>query len=350
MLPVLAPSGRDHRVALAPLLFEALEFCEGVVGVGGGVDRPQVLGHGPAVAVVDVAQARSDLVDDAGLHPGLGEDGLDRLGEPAQSVDAGDQDIVRAAALEVVQHGQPELRALGLLPPDPQDLAVAVAGHPHREVAGAGPDGAVLADLHEHRVEVDDRVDALQRPRAPCRDVLQDGVGDPADGVAADLGGVELGQVRRDVTHRHAAGVEGEDLVVQPGQPSLAFLDQLRLKAAVAVARGADLDGPQIGAHRLGGRTVADIRAARDTARRVTEVSGQLGLQRRLDHAAGQLRQQPARPGDLLALKALQGVLQGLLGQQAGQTVDDRLSDPLIRLLGASAPAPLGLHIGHGDE
>ena len=42
-----------------------------------------------------------------------------------------------AAAVQVVEDGQPELRALGLLPPDPQHLAVAVAGDAEREVAGA---------------------------------------------------------------------------------------------------------------------------------------------------------------------------------------------------------------------
>src|ERR671933_489050 len=47
--------------------------------------------------------------------------------------------------------------ALGLLPPDPQDLALAVARDAEGEVAGAVLDRAVLAHLHPQRVEVDDR-------------------------------------------------------------------------------------------------------------------------------------------------------------------------------------------------
>jgi hypothetical protein len=44
-------------------------------------------------------------------------------------------------------------------------------------------------------IEVDDRVDRLERPRAPGGDILEHGVSDPADRVAADLAAVEVGQV-----------------------------------------------------------------------------------------------------------------------------------------------------------
>ena len=74
-------------------------------------------------------------MDDAGLHPGLGEDRLDRLREARQAVDAGDQDVVDAALVQVVEHGEPELGALGFLPPDPEHLAVALDGLADRQVA-----------------------------------------------------------------------------------------------------------------------------------------------------------------------------------------------------------------------
>jgi len=51
---------------------------------------------------------------------------------------------------------------------------------------------------------------------------------------------------------------------------------------------------------------------------------GKLGAQRGLDHPAGQLRQQAARAGDLLGLKALQRVLQRPGRQQPGEPVDRR--------------------------
>jgi hypothetical protein len=111
---------------------------------------------------------------------------------------------------------------------------------PEREVAGAVLDRAVFADLHEHRVEVDDRIDPIQRSRAPRGDVLQDRVGDRRDGVPADLGRVELRQVVADVADRHPAGIKPEDLLVQARQPGLALLDDLRLKRPVAVTRSPD--------------------------------------------------------------------------------------------------------------
>ena len=144
VLPAGPPTVGDHRVAGAPFLVEALELCERGFGVGGAVDRPQVLGQRPAVLVADVAHRGSDLVNDAGLHPGLGEDGLDRVREPGEAVDAGDQDVLDAALVEVVEDGQPELRALVVLPPDPQGFAVAVASDSDGQIASAGADGAVF--------------------------------------------------------------------------------------------------------------------------------------------------------------------------------------------------------------
>jgi len=42
--------------------------------------------------------------------------------------------------------------------------------------------------------------------------------------------------VRLDVARGEPAGVQGEDLLVEPDEPALALFDDLRLKAAVAVA------------------------------------------------------------------------------------------------------------------
>ena len=192
---------------------------------------------------------------DAGLHPCLEEDGGDRLREAGEAVDAGDQHVGDAAAVEVVEDGQPELRALGVLPPDPQGFAVAVDG----EIAGAGADRAVFSDPDVHRVEVDDRVDPLKWPRAPRGDVLEHRVGDAADRVAANLDAVEPLQVRGDVAHAHAAGVEVEHPVIQARQPGLALAHQLRLERPRAVARRAQPDRPEVGADRLGGRAVTDV-------------------------------------------------------------------------------------------
>jgi len=276
---------------------------------------------------------------------------LDRLREALEAVDAADQDVLDAAPSKVVEHGQPELGALGFLPPDPEHLTLAVDGDPEREIAREVSDRAVLADLHPHRVEVDDRIDRIQRPRSPRLDVLEHGVGDATDRVAADLDAVEVGQVRGDVAHRHAAGVEREDLVVQAGQARLALAHQPRFKRPVAVARRLDRDRTEFGLHRLGRVPVAVIAgsARRRLPRRTAQMLGQLGAQRRLDHAPGKLGNQPTGPGDLVRIEPLQRVLQRIIGQQPREPIasllDSTLCDHGTRRL---IPPDIGFLCRHG--
>jgi IS30 family transposase len=53
---------------------------------------------------------------------GRGELRRDRLGEPGQPVDARDQDIPDAGLVQVVQHREPKLCVLAVLPPQAKDL------------------------------------------------------------------------------------------------------------------------------------------------------------------------------------------------------------------------------------
>ena len=261
----------------------------------------------------------TDEVNDAGLDGGLGEDRLDRLGEALEPVHAADQDVLDAPLLEVGQDLHPELRALGLLEPHPEHVAVAVDGDPEREVAGAALDRPVLTDLQHQRVEEDHRVDVLQRPLRPGADVVHDRVGDLRDQLAADLHAVDLLQVRLDVPRRQPPRVQREDLVVEPHKAALALSDDLRLEAAVAIPRGVDRYPPLIADQRLGRRPIPSVAGAtgRLQMRLVAQMVGQLDLQRSLDQPLGQLRQHPAGPRDLL------------LGPGAGQQlVDHLIGDP----------------------
>ena len=192
-------------------------------------------------------------------------------------------------------------------------------------------DRAALADLQDHAVQEHDRVDVLQRPLAPLADIVHHRVGHPADQVQADLDPVHLGQVRADVTHRQPAGIERQDLVVEPNEPALALFDDLRLKGPVAVTGSVDLDLAVLGDQRLGRCAIALIgRPARRLAvRLVANVVGQLDLHRPLDQPLGQLGEQPTGPGDLL------------LGARAGQQlVDHLIADPPIRRHPETPPQP----------
>ena len=106
-----------------------------MVGVDRGVDRAQVLDDLLVLAARDVLEAGADEVHDAGLHRGGGKHRFDRLREAGETVDAADQDVSEAAVAQLVEDLHPELRALGVLKPQPEHLAGAVHPDRHRQVA-----------------------------------------------------------------------------------------------------------------------------------------------------------------------------------------------------------------------
>jgi hypothetical protein len=79
----------------------------------------------------------------------LGEDSLDRVGKPGQPVDTRDQDVTDAAGLQLGEDLHPELRALGLLKPHAEHVAVAVERDPECEVQRAALDAAVMDDVRD---------------------------------------------------------------------------------------------------------------------------------------------------------------------------------------------------------
>jgi hypothetical protein len=73
----------------------------GGVCVDSRVDRFQGARDLLSLPARHVLQAVAQEMDNAGLDGGLGEDRLDRLGEPLEPVDAADQDVSDAAVLEL---------------------------------------------------------------------------------------------------------------------------------------------------------------------------------------------------------------------------------------------------------
>jgi hypothetical protein len=94
-----------------------------------------------------------------------------------------------------------------------------------------------------------------------------------------------------DLTHRHAAGIEAENLLVKAVEPGLALGDQQRLEAAGPIARDRDVDLAIIGQDSLRAGAVAAVAAA--TAGRVpllvAKVLAQLRPKRSLDERLLQL-------------------------------------------------------------
>jgi hypothetical protein len=142
--------------------------------------------------------------------------------------------------LELGQDLQPELRALGPLEPDPEHVALPVGVDADRYVARVVSHGLPVADLHDQRVEVDDRVDRVQRPLLPSLGVLEDRVGDLRDQIRRHVGAVDLLQIPLDLADRQPTAVQGDHLLVEPDPPRLALAHDLRLERAVAIPRRTD--------------------------------------------------------------------------------------------------------------
>ena len=136
--------------------------------------------------------------------------------------------------------------------------------------------------------------------RGSCRRPRSSGfVGDPADRFLADRGAVDFGEVRADLPAGQPLRIQGQDDLIDPGQPALPLLHDLRLERSVPVAGYLDLHVPGgLGQHRLRSGAVADVGGVSIPGRPVllmAEVIGHLLVQRCLQHTLGELLQQPVR-------------------------------------------------------
>src|SRR4029078_1494904 len=112
--------------------------------------------------------------------------------------------------------------------------------------------------------------------------------------------------MRADLTMRQSLGRQRDHQIVEPGQPPLALLDQLRIEAALAVTR--HLDGyrtclRQDGFAALAVTGIAAVPAGRIMLA-VAEVIFELAIERRFDHHLRQLRQQPTLTREPQPLRA----------------------------------------------
>ena len=268
-------------------------------------------------------------MDDAGLDGGLRPHVRHDGGQAFQPVADQEEHVPHAPVFHVQQHRHPELGAFPAGPrPQPQDVFAAVQGHPDRGVDRPVGD-LTVADLHHDRVDEDRRVDLVQRPVLPRLHLLDHLVGDPADGLLRHRGAVDLREVRADLTRGQTLRIQRQDDLIDPGQPPLPLLDDLRLERPGPVPRHVDPDwAAAAGQHLLGPGPVADVPAARALAcgimLLITQVAGHLLVQRGLDHGLGQLLQQPVRasqrqaplagqPHQLPRSLSFSGYLSGLL-------------------------------------
>ena len=147
----------------------------------------------------------------------------------------------------------------------------------------------------------------------PFPNLVQNRVRDAADQVGGDLQAVEIEQMRLNIAHRQPGGIEPDDLVIHAIDAGLAFLHQLRLKAAVAVAGHSHRQFAVLALQDLSRRAVAPVRLARRCflAFLIAQMRGQLRAQHPLHEPDLQLLHQPGIAEQILrALNTLQQFIQ----------------------------------------
>jgi hypothetical protein len=166
-------------------------------------------------------------------------------------------------------------------------------------MGGLVADLVPVPDLDHQGVQVEDRVELLQRAGLPGLDLLEHRVGDRGDGVVGQLHPQRAGQMVGDVAHGHPTRIQRDDHLVEPAGAAGALRDQPRLEGAGAVPRGVQRHRTDLGGQRLRGAAVARVRAAPPgrVAALVAQVLGQLGGQAALEHRFDHLREEPALPG-----------------------------------------------------
>ncbi len=122
---------------------------------------------------------------------------------------------------------------------------------PDRDVGGLVAHVGAVADLDHQRVEVDHRVERLQRAALPGQHLIEDLVGDLADRLVGELGADRDGEVVLDVADRHPARVQADDHLVEPTEPARALRDQPRPERALPIPRDVQRHVADLGGHRL---------------------------------------------------------------------------------------------------
>src|SRR5216683_7434670 len=134
-------------------------------------------------------------------------------------------------------------------------------------------------------------IDRIERPRLPGTDLVDHRLGHVRDQRGRHLHLIDILQVALDLPCRHAARVQGQDLVVEAMPARLPLGHQLRLEARLPVPRHLDLHRPEVALQPLAARPVAAV-AALAAFRRVpfvAQMRRQLRTQRPLHHRLRQL-------------------------------------------------------------
>ena len=235
-LPVFLPASDTGRILLPPGVGELAQIFLRLVQGDGGIDLLQVGGHFLDVFVADILGGAADLVYDAPLQTALGIYRLNGLHHAAQAVGAEQINIQNAPAFEIIQHVQPKFAALMLSDPHAQNVLPTVHSDAQNYIGRLGHITVILLDLVVDGVHEDEGIDGLQGPILPGVDLWHDFFTDLAHQFRRNLHVVQALDLLGNVPLAHAAGVQGQDLVLHALGVPVVFADDLRFVIALPVS------------------------------------------------------------------------------------------------------------------
>ena len=134
-IPGSTPGSGHGGEFLAPRpLREGLQLGHGRFGAGCRVNRLDRRRQRLAVLPTGVVEAVANQMHDTGLQRGSREDRGQCFRHALQTVGDGNQDVGHAARLEIIEDLHPELGALGVFDPQPEDVPRTVRQHAECEV------------------------------------------------------------------------------------------------------------------------------------------------------------------------------------------------------------------------
>src|SRR6266436_8937324 len=94
-----------------------------------------------------------------------------------------------------------------------------------------------MSNLHVQRIQIQNRIQCLQRPVLPSFHLLDDCVGHFRNQRRAHFHSVDLLQVPLDLPRAHPSRIHRYDFVVESRKSTLVLADDLRLERRVPVSR-----------------------------------------------------------------------------------------------------------------
>ena len=214
------------------------------------------------------------------MNARLGEHRLQRLRETLEAVYAHDKAILHPTSLQLTENVEPRDRPLRRSHPQAEDLLLSLKVDRKAHEDRPRLHGALLAILHEERVEMRYGVDLLQRTRLPSEHVFKGTRRYVRDERGRNVGSVEFLDRLLNRTRALAPGVEVDDRFVESAYAPLALLHYLRLEGAVTIPGHLQIERARLGLDPLPHVAVAAVAAvlACYGVGRITQIVRQFSL------------------------------------------------------------------------